>query len=116
MVETDQSVAISLPEDLRGQFESLERRLFRVETGVLIAGSVAGLAGSYLLVFASDRVWDSPKWLRSAAFVGGAVTIGWFASGWIKRWVIKRRTRKDLAAIVQRRFQRLGDRLLGIVE
>jgi hypothetical protein len=46
MVESDQSVAISLPEDLRGQFERLERRLFRVETGVLVAGSVAGLAGS----------------------------------------------------------------------
>jgi ferric-dicitrate binding protein FerR (iron transport regulator) len=31
--------------------------------------------------------------------------------GWAKRWILKRRTRKDLAAIVQRRFQRLGDRL-----
>ena len=56
MVETDQSVAISLPEVLRGQFERLERRLFRIETGVLIAGYVACLAGSYLLVFASDRL------------------------------------------------------------
>src|SRR3954469_1721104 len=116
MVETDQSVAIPLPEDLRGQFERLERRLFRIETGVLIAGSVAGLAGSYLLVFASDRIWDSPVWLRGTAFIGGAVVVGWFASTWLKRWLLKRRTRKDLAAIVQRRFQRLGDRLLGIVE
>src|SRR5438552_18895907 len=111
MVETDQSVAISLPEDLRGQFERLERRLIRVETGVLVAGSVAGLTGAYLLVFASDRVWDSPVWLRGSAFVGGAVVVGWFASGWLKRWILKRRTRKDLATIVLRRFQRLGDRL-----
>jgi hypothetical protein len=116
MVETDQSVAISLPEELRGQFERLERRLFRVETGVLIAGSVAGLAGSYLLVFASDRIWDSPVWLRGTAFVGGAAVVGFFASTWLKRWILKRRNRKDLATIVQRRFQRLGDRLLGIVE
>src|SRR5215213_4857289 len=116
MVETDQSVAIPLPEDLRGQFERLERRLFRVETGALVAGFVAGVTGSYLLVFASDRIWDSPVWLRSAAFAGGAAVVGWFASGWVKRWVLKRRNRKDLAGIVQRRFQRLGDRLLGIVE
>src|SRR6185503_11863979 len=102
--------------ELRGQFERLERRLFRVETGVLVAGSVAGLAGSYLLVFLSDRVWDSPVWVRSTAFVGGAVVIGFFASSWLKRWILKRRNRKDLATIVQRRFQRLGDRLLGIVE
>lgn len=117
MVETDQSsAAISLPEDLRGQFERLERRLFRVETGILVAGSVAGVAGAYLLVFASDRIWDSPVWLRGTAFVAGAKVVGWFASRWLKRWVLKRRTQKDLAAIVQRRFQRLGDRLLGIVE
>src|SRR3954466_8028295 len=116
MVETDQSVAISLPEDLRVQFERLERRLFRVETGALVAGTVAGLAGSYLLVFASDRIWDSPGWLRGTAFVGGAVVVGWCAAGWLKHWILKRRTQKDLAAIVQRRFQRLGDRLLGIVE
>src|ERR1041385_5065318 len=116
MVETDQSVAISLPEDLRAQFERLERRLFRVETGALIAGSIAGLAGSYLLVFASDRIWDSPMWLRGTAFVGGAAVLGWFGARWLKRWILKRRTQKDLAAIVQRRFQRLGDRLLGIVE
>src|SRR5688572_30837207 len=116
MVESDQSVAISLPEDLQGQFDRLERRLFRVETGVLIAGSIAGLAGSYLLVFASDRIWDSPVWLRGTAFVGGAVVVGYFASAWLKRWILKRRNRKDLAAIVQRRFQLLGDRLLGIVE
>src|ERR1041385_5466977 len=116
MVETDQSVAISLPEDLRAQFERLERRLFRVETGALVAGTVAGLAGSYLLVFASDRIWDSPMWLRGTAFVGGAAVLGWFGTRWLKRWILKRRTQKDLAAIVQRRFQRLGDRLLGIVE
>src|SRR3954466_3309894 len=116
MVETDQSVAISLPEDLRVQFERLERRLFRVETGALVAGTVAGLAGSYLLVFASDRIWDSPVWLRGTAFVGGAIVVGWCAAGWLKRWILKRRTQKDLATIVQRRFHRLGDRLLGIVE
>jgi hypothetical protein len=116
MVETDQSVAIQLPEDLRGQFERLERRLFRVETGVLVAGTMAGLAGAYLLVFASDRIWDSPVWLRTTAFAGGVAVIAWCGSRWLKRWIFKRRTRKDLAAIVQRRFQRLGDRLLGIVE
>jgi hypothetical protein len=116
MVESDQSVAISLPEDLQGQFDRLERRLFQIETGVLVAGCVAGLAGSYLLVFASDRIWDSPIWLRGTAFVGGAVVVGYFASAWLKRWILKRRNRKDLATIVQRKFQRLGDRLLGIVE
>lgn len=116
MVESDQSGAISLPEELRGQFDRLEKRLFRVETGLLAAGCAAGLAGSYLLVFVSDRVWDSPAPLRTAIFAGGAVVIGGFTSAWLKRWVIRKRSRKDLATIVQRRFQRLGDRLLGIVE
>jgi hypothetical protein len=116
MVESDQSVAISLPDELRGQFDRLEKKLFRVETGLLAAGSLAGLAGSYLLVFASDRLWDSPPVLRAAIFAGGVVVIGYFSAAWLKRWVLRRRTQKDLATIVQTRFQRLGDRLLGIVE
>lgn len=115
MVESDQSV-ITLPEDLSGQFDRLERRLFRLETGVLIASCVAGAAGAYLLVFSSDRFWETPLWLRGVAFSIGAGAVAWTGSRWLKRWVLRRRTRKDLAAIVQRKFERLGDRLLGIVE
>lgn len=117
MAESEQlNLHIELPKQLQGQFDRLERRLFRVETGALVAGCVAGLAGGYLLVFGSDRVWDSPVWMRGIAFAGGVAVAGWCGARWLRKWVLKRRTRKELAAIVQRRFQRLGDRLLGIVE
>jgi hypothetical protein len=117
MAESEKSVAaIALPPELEGQFEKLEGRLYKVESAALAAGCVAGLAGAYLLVFGSDRVWDSPTWLRGAAFAGGAAVVAWNGARWVKRWVLKRRTRKDLAELVQRKFGRLGDRLLGIVE
>src|SRR4051812_27200301 len=108
MAESEKSVAaIALPPELEGQFERLEGRLYKVESAALAAGCVAGLAGAYLLVFGSDRLWDSPGWLRGAAFAGGAAVVAWNGARWVKRWVLKRRTRKDLAELVQRKFGRL---------
>ncbi len=36
--------------------------------------------------------------------------------GWLKLWVLKRRDLRALSILVQKKFPRLGDRLLGIVE
>ena len=104
------------PEDLRQQFILVERRLWRVETIMAICLAAAGLIGSYLILFFSDRFWDSPGWLRLTLLSSGiTITIGsiiW----WLYRWVFNRRDTRAIARLVQRRYRRLGDRLLGIVE
>lgn len=108
--------SLELPEALRDQFAALERRLWRVDTAVAVCGAVCALIASYVLVFLSDRLWDTPLWLRAGAALAGLVAVGWFAWFYGSRWVWGSRTLEQMARLVQKRHRRLGDRLLGIVE
>ena len=105
-----------LPDELHQQFTLVERRLWRVETAMAVCLAAAGLFGSYLVLFFSDRLWDSPSWLRLSLLATGVgisvASVVW----WLSRWVFHKRDTRALAKLVQRRYRRLGDRLLGIVE
>ena len=104
------------PDELREQFAVVERRLWKVETTMAVCLAAAGLFGSYLVLFFSDRLWDSPGWLRVGLLVTGIATTVGAIFWWTSRWVFHRRDTRALARLVQRRYRRLGDRLLGIVE
>ena len=66
-----------LPDELRQQFAVVERRLWRVETAMAVCLAAAGLFGSYLGLFFSDRLWDSPGWLRLGLLAAGVgITVG----------------------------------------
>ena len=45
-----------LPDELHQQFIVVERRLWRVETAMAVCLTAAGLFGSYLVLFFSDRL------------------------------------------------------------
>ncbi|MBC8245767.1 MAG: hypothetical protein H8E20_15425 [Verrucomicrobia bacterium] len=105
-----------IPDALQQQFAVVRRRLWRVETAMALCLAAAGLFGSYLVLFFSDRLWDSPGWLRLGLLAAGiGITLG-SVGWWLARWVFHRRDTRALAKLVQRRYRRLGDRLLGIVE
>ncbi|HZM05653.1 MAG TPA: hypothetical protein VFC44_21845, partial [Candidatus Saccharimonadales bacterium] len=67
-------------------------------------------------LFISDRFWNTPVWLRLAFFLLGLSVAAMAASRWARHWVFHRPTDLDLANLVQKKYRRLGDRLLGIVE
>lgn len=107
---------LQLPASVRAQFDEFARRLRVVETAFAVLGAAAGLLATYLVLFASDRLWDTPATLRALLLMAGAAGValaGWY---WARRWVLRRRDERDFAVMVQRRFPRMGDRLLGIVE
>ena len=107
---------VELPEKLRGKFKSLERKLWFVDTLIAVCGIACGLVVAYLLVFMSDRFWDTPAaWRLAFTLAGGAVALHyvWF---WAKHWIMSRRDNRVLAAIVQRKHRRMGDRLMSAVE
>lgn len=105
-----------MPQGLRRQFQSLRGALFRVQTLTCITLSLSLPALAILLVFLSDRFWDSPSGLRqilhSTGLAGMALCIGW----WIYIWTIAKPNYERLARLVQRYHRGLGDRLLGVVE
>jgi hypothetical protein len=110
------AAAISLPSALNRQFDLLERRLWRLEALVAVTGGIGCLLLSYLLQFVSDRLWDTPPWLRFILAMAGWAGLALFAWNYGSRWIWGRRSIRALAVIVQKRYRRLGDRLLGIVE
>ncbi len=116
MPQNDNYTLVDLPEGLRRQFEKVEQRLWRVETTTAVCGVAASLILSVLAVFVSDRVWETPVWLRVVVFVGGLLAAAAAVLAWARHWIWRRRDMRALAALVQKKYRRLGDRLLGIVE
>ncbi|GDY21562.1 hypothetical protein LBMAG56_29090 [Verrucomicrobiota bacterium] len=105
-----------LPETLRRQFAAMEQRLWRMDTTVAIGGTVCGLLLSFTFLFLSDRLWDTPVWLRTLSSLAALGAAAYFGLGWFRLWALQRRDTKALAEIIQRHHRRLGDRLLGVVE
>ncbi|HON06484.1 MAG TPA: hypothetical protein PLW02_00120 [Verrucomicrobiota bacterium] len=105
-----------LPPEIRKQFDLLEKRLWRIDTAIAVSGSLVGFFASYLLLFISDRFWDTPAWLRALLTLAGIGTIVYFTWFWLRHWVFQRRNIRTMAKIVQKHYRVLGDKLLGIVE
>jgi hypothetical protein len=116
MAETVKPIDVSLPDDLRRQFTDLDRRLWIMETTVAACSALAGLILSYLILFVSDRFWDTPVWLRVVISLSGLGVLAAANYQWARRWIFQRRDLRALSNLVQKKFRRLGDRLLGIVE
>lgn len=116
MNEEHTAEPIELPSALVGQLRAFEKRLCFMETLAASFGGLCGVLLTFLLLFVSDRFWDTPGWLRVVLTGGGGITFAAFASRWTKHWLLHRRDARALARIVQRKYSRLGDRLLGAVE
>jgi hypothetical protein len=116
MAQNDDRLSVTLPEALRQQFAEVERRLWRVESTVALCGAAVALAVSFLALFVSDRFWNTPPWLRLTLCICGVLGAAVAAAFWARRWIWQRRDLRALANLVQKKYRRLGDRLLGIVE
>jgi len=116
MPQNDRDTLVDLPQGLRRQFEQAAQRLWRVETATAAGGIAASLLFSWLAVFVSDRLWETPVWLRVVIFLCGLGGAAAAILAWARHWVWRRRDLRALAALVQKKYRRLGDRLLGIVE
>jgi hypothetical protein len=111
----DEKVTVALPENLERQFTSLRQRLFSLETLLALAAGFSALFVSLLCIIISDRLWDTPIWLRTTFFFIGILGAAGALIWWLRKWVIQPPDTKALAVLVQRKYRRLGDRLLGIV-
>ena len=105
-----------LPPILETKLADFRRRVWLVKLAEGILAAVFALVLSYLLVFALDRVMETPGWLRLILLLGGALVLGLGLPLKWHRWVWRQRRLEDAARLLRRTFPRLGDQLLGIVE
>ena len=106
----------SLPLGLRSQLAGLRRELWRNRACVWATGSlVLGLL-VYLLVWISDRIWNTPASLRYGLLL---LTIGAILGSvlWVVyHWGYRHRRWDTLGRFVRSWNRRVGDRVLGAIE
>ena len=77
---------LALPESVRRQIDTFRQGLWLAETLAAVFGAIAGIFGGYLLIFFSDRLWDTPHWLRVAIAFASLATVAWWVWFWLNRW------------------------------
>ncbi len=105
-----------LPPILESKLSDFRRRVWIVKLAEGLLAACFGIALSYVLVFALDRFMETPAWLRGVLLASGAAVLGFGVPLKWHRWVWRQRRLEDAARLLRRKFPRLGDQLLGIVE
>ena len=94
---------------LEAKLGDFRRRVWAVKLAEGAFAAVFGLAVSYLVVFALDRVWDTPGWVRLAILILGAATLCIGLPWKWHTWVWRQRRLEDAARLLKRTFPQLGD-------
>jgi hypothetical protein len=106
---------LRIPAALALQLREFRRRVWSIKLVEAVAAAATSLLVAFLIVFALDRLFDTPSWLRFAIGVGaviGCLAVPWF----LHRWVWRFRRLDQLARLLSRKMPRIGDQLLGIIE
>ena len=106
----------SIPAELSKQLADFQQSLWRIKVTEAVLAGVFGLIISFLIVFALERLFPIPALARLAILIAGTSLAAVFAPYWVRRWVYGHRREEQLARLISRKFPKLGDRLLGIVE
>lgn len=105
-----------LPPVLEDKLADFRKRVWIVKLAEGVLAAAFGLVLSYVVVFALDRLIETPAWLRAAILIAGAAVLGIGLPLKWHRWVWSQRTLDAAAILLRRKLPRLGDQLLGIVE
>ncbi len=106
---------LQVPATLRNQLLDFRRRVWTTKMTEAVGVAIFTVAFIFLCVFALDRLWDTPVWMRWTAFIL-AVAGCMVAPFYWHRWVWRHRALENLARLLSRKLPRVGDRLLGIIE
>jgi len=107
---------LPLPPRLQRTLERFRERLWSIKIAEGALAGILGLVISYLLVFALDRFNETPAWLRASLLIAGFGVPAFGLPLLWHRWVWRQRTLGDAARYLKRRYPKIGDELLGIVE
>jgi len=105
-----------IPAELQKQLVEFQKHLWRVKVTEAVLAGIFGLIVSFLVVFLLERLFPIPPLARFGILVAGASLSAVFAPLMVRRWVFGHRREDQLAKLIAKKFPKLGDRLLGIVE
>src|SRR5262249_13428903 len=97
------------------EFHECRRRFWSIKMFEAGCGALFGLVAAFLLMFACDRLWNSPVALRLGLFalaLGGCAIVPLA----MHRWVWRNRRLEPLARLLSPEHPHVGDQLLGIIE
>ncbi len=108
--------SLQLPENTRTRLEQFRRTVRRVKLTEAILAGLFGLVMSYLVVFAVDRWYDTPGWVRGLSLLSGTLGLALFLPWMLHRWVWGTRSLRQVAIILKHKFPTFGDQVLGVIE
>ncbi len=111
-----QKDAVNLPPRMKAALEQYQKRVWIIKLAEGTLAAIFGLMISYLVVFGLDRVFDTPALLRVLILIIGMVGMVLFLPLKYYHWVWKHRQLEGIARLLQHKFPRFGNHVLGIVE
>ena len=111
-----QSGTVNLPPRMKAALEQYQKRVWTVKLAEGVLAAIFGILVSYIIVFCLDRVFDTPTLLRVLILVVGMVGMIFLLPMKYYHWVWKHRQLDGVARLLQQKFPRFGDHVLGIVE
>ena len=113
---TEPQGKIKIPPRLKAALEHYQKRVWATKLAEGVLAAIFGILASYIIVFCLDRVFDTPTLLRVLILVGGMVGMILLLPMKYYNWVWKHRQLDGVARLLQQKFPRFGDHVLGIVE
>ncbi len=111
-----QNGAINLPPRMKAALEQYQKRVWTIKLAEGALAAIFGILVSYIIVFCLDRVFDTPTLLRVLILGVGMVGTVFLLPMKYYNWVWKHRQLEGVARLLQQKFPRFGDHVLGIVE
>ncbi len=108
--------AVNLPPRMEKALEQYKKRVWIIKLAEGTLAAIFGLIISYLIVFGLDRMFDTPGLVRALILLIGMVGMVVFLPLKYYKWVWRNRTLDGIARLLQHKFPRFGDHVLGIVE
>lgn len=112
---TRQHQKLVIPQSLENQLDQYRRQVWKIKTIEAIALALCGLLIGFLIVFALDRLFDTPAVIRLLVFAAAVIVCGVIPL-FFHRWIWQHRRTEQLARLLSRRMPQLGDQLLGVIE
>jgi hypothetical protein len=106
---------LRIPEALTEQLRDFRRCVWTIKLSEALAIAATSVLAAFACLFALDRLFDTPAWLRTciaAAAIVGCAVVPWF----FYRWMWRFHRLEQLARLLSRKMPSVGDQLLGILE